>query len=175
MHNDHQTPPEDGADEAELSLETPLSVAQAELAAAKAEQMRLLAEMDNQRKRAQRDLEAARKYGVERLVGDLLPVLDNLDRAVKSEISDIAKLRTGVDLTIKMLSRAMDGHGLTVLDPVGENFNPEWHQAVNMVETGAHAPGTVVEVLQKGYRLHDRLLRPAMVAVATDPPPPEDA
>lgn len=175
MHNDHQTPPEDGADEAELSLETPLTIAQAELAAAKAEQMRLLAEMDNQRKRAQRDLEGARKYGVERLIGDLLPVLDNLDRALKSEITDVAKLRTGVDLTIKMLNRTMDGHGLTVLDPAGENFNPEWHQAVNMVETGAHAPGTVVEVLQKGYRLHDRLLRPAMVAVATDPPPPEDA
>lgn len=146
-----------------------------QLGAAKDEQVRLLAEMDNQRKRAARDVDAARKYGTEKLLNDLMPVCDGLEMGLNQGGSDAAKLREGMDLTLKLLLKATEGHGLKRLNPVGEAFNPEWHQAMAMVPSADKAAGTVIEVFQAGYRLHERLIRPAMVTVATDPLPPEDA
>ena len=143
--------------------------------AARDEQLRLLAEMDNQRKRMQRDVEAARRAGVERVLTGLLPVVDSLERGLADAVADPARLRAGVELTLRQLQKALSDQGLETLDPVGHAFDPEQHQAMSVVETGRFDPGTVASVMQKGYRLQDRLLRPALVVVAQEPPPPEDA
>jgi molecular chaperone GrpE len=156
-------------------LEARIHELENQLGAAKDEQVRLLAEMDNQRKRAVRDVDTARKFGVEKLLNDLMPVCDGLEMGLNQGGSDAAKLREGMDLTLKLLLKAADNHGLKRLVPVGEAFNPEWHQAMAMVPSGDKPAGTVIDVFQSGYRLHERLLRPAMVTVATDPLPPEDA
>ena len=131
--------------------------------------LRERAELDNQRKRLQRDLEQARKFANERLLGDLLPVLDNLERGLAADKGDAGGLRAGVELTLKELLRVAGNHGLVVVDPAGESFDPDRHQAMTMVQTAEHAPNTVVTVLQKGYVLNDRLLRPALVSVAQAP------
>ena len=131
--------------------------------------MRERAELDNQRKRLQRDLEQARKFANERLLGDLLPVLDNLERGLAADKGEASGLRAGVELTLKELQRVTSGHGLVVVDPAGSPFDPERHQAMTMIETAAQAPDTVVAVLQKGYVLNERLLRPALVSVAQAP------
>ena len=131
--------------------------------------MRERAELDNQRKRLQRDLEQARKFANERLLGDLLPVLDNLERGLAADKGEASGLRAGVELTLKELLRVAASHGLVVVDPAGSSFDPERHQAMTMVETAAQAPDTVVTVLQKGYVLNERLLRPALVSVAQAP------
>ncbi len=128
--------------------------------------LRERAELDNQRKRLQRDLEQARKFANERLLGDLLPVLDNLERGLAADKGEGGGLRAGVELTLKELQRVAASHGLVVVDPLGAAFDPERHQAMTMVETTGQAPDTVVAVLQKGYVLNDRLLRPALVSVA---------
>ncbi|HET7842941.1 MAG TPA: nucleotide exchange factor GrpE [Xanthomonadales bacterium] len=146
-----------------------------QLRGARDEQIRLLAEMENQRKRLARDVESARKYAAERVLADLLPVADSLEAGLAADPSDAAKLHEGMELTLRMLTKAMDSNGLKAVDPTGQPFNPELHQAMTMVETGEHAPGTVVTVFQKGYRLNDRVLRPALVAVAKEPSPPKDA
>jgi len=148
---------------------------ESQLKAAKDESLRLLAEMENQRKRLQRDVEAARKFGSEKLMGDLLPVADSLSRGLEVGGSDPAKLREGMEMTLRVLSKALESHGLTEVPAQGQAFNPEVHQAMSLVDAGPHAPGTVVGVLQKGYVLNDRLVRPALVAVAKEPAEPEDA
>jgi molecular chaperone GrpE len=156
---------------------TPADAAEAlknDLQTAKEDNLRLLAEMENQRRRWQRDAEQARKYGAERLLNDLLPVVDSLDAALRAE-GDPAKLKSGVEMTHRMFVKALEQHGVQVLDPTGEAFNPDQHQAMNTVASADHVPGSVVTVFQKGYRLNERTLRPAMVAVAAEPPPPEDA
>ena len=131
--------------------------------------LRERAELENQRKRLQRDLEQARRFANEKLLADLLPVLDNLERGLAVEGSDYAALRSGVDLTLRELARVIDANGLKVVDPVGQPFDPERHQAMSLVPTGEHQPNTVVAVMQKGYVLNDRLLRPALVAVSKAP------
>lgn len=146
-----------------------------QLQSAKEDQIRLLAEMDNQRKRAAREAEQARKFAGERLLNDLLPVLDSLEAGLAQAHADPAKLRTGVELTLKMLQKAVEANGLSVVDPMGAPFSAEHHQAMAMVPTSQHEAGTVVSVMQKGYCLNGRLLRPAMVGVAEALPPPEDA
>jgi molecular chaperone GrpE len=155
---------------ATADAEAPPAAATAEdqLKAARDEQLRLLAEMENQRKRLARDVESARKYAAERVLADLLPVADSLEAGLAADPSDAPKLHEGMELTLRMLAKAMDSNGLKAVDPMGQPFNPELHQAMTMVETGEYAPGTVVTVFQKGYRLNDRLLRPALVAVAKE-------
>ena len=155
--------------------EAELSTMRGAVKAAKDEQLRLLAEMDNQRKRMQRDVDAARRYGVERVLAALLPVVDSLERGLADAAADPAKLRGGVELTLRQLQKALSDQGLETVDPVGQAFDPEQHQAMSVVETGQFDPGTVASVMQKGYRFQDRLLRPALVVVAQEPPPPEDA
>lgn len=166
------TTPVDGDDFGTLpaeQLEARIHELENQLGAARDEQVRLLAEMDNQRKRLARDVESARKYGAERVLADLLPVADSLEAGLAADPSDAAKLHEGMELTLRMLAKALDGNGLKAVDPAGQPFNPELHQAMTMVDSPDHAPGTVVTVFQKGYRLNDRLLRPALVAVAKEP------
>jgi molecular chaperone GrpE len=128
--------------------------------------LRERAEIENQRKRLARDVEQARKFANERLLGELLPVLDNLERGLTVENADAATLRAGMDLTLKALLKVAEGNGLKGIDPVGQPFNPEQHQAMSLVDAPGKVANTVVTVLQKGYVLNDRLLRPALVAIA---------
>ena len=139
------------------------------LAEMREDMLRERAELENQRKRLQRDLEQARRFANEKLLADLLPVLDSLERGLALEGNDYAGLRGGVELTQRELSRVIDANGLKVVDPVGQPFDPERHQAMSLVPTAEHQPNRVVQVMQKGYVLNDRLLRPALVAVSKAP------
>ncbi|MGF1546194.1 MAG: nucleotide exchange factor GrpE [Thiotrichales bacterium] len=133
--------------------------------------LRQQAEMDNLRKRAERDVESARKHALERFAGDLLAVCDSLELGLAATQAEHAtdKLREGMELTLKMLVDALERHGVRQIDPQGERFNPELHQAMTMQERSDCDANTVIAVMQKGYQLNDRLLRPAMVIVAKQP------
>lgn len=124
------------------------------------------ADLENQRKRVARDIEMARKFANERLLGDLLPVFDSLDAGLAAAGSEPNPLREGLELTYRQMLKVAGDNGLTVLDPVGAPFNPEHHQAISQADAPDAAPGSVVQVFQKGYLLNDRLLRPALVVVA---------
>lgn len=130
--------------------------------------LREKAELENQRRRLHRDLEQARRFANEKLLNDLLPVYDGLERGLSVEGGDVASVREGMNLTLKELLRIAGNNGLVQVDPLDQPLDPERHHAVSMVEAPGKAPGTVVTVLQKGYVLNDRLLRPALVAVAKD-------
>ena len=129
---------------------------------------RAQAEMDNLRKRTARDVENAHKYALERFVQDLLPVIDSLELGLGAaeSASDVTSLREGMDLTLKKFVGSLEKFGVTVVDPQGEKFNPERHEAVSMTDAEGGVSGTVISVLQKGYELNGRLVRPAMVVVA---------
>lgn len=124
------------------------------------------ADLENQRKRVARDIEMARRFANERLLGDLLPVFDSLDAGLAAAGPEAGPLRDGLELTYKQLLKVANDNGLTVVDPVGQAFNPEHHQAISQAEVADAAPGSVVQVFQKGYLLNERLLRPALVVVA---------
>lgn len=135
--------------------------------------LRLQAEVENLRKRAQRDLENAHKFGLERFAVDLLPVKDSLEmgiNAAQGETIDPVKLKEGTSLTLKMLADVMERFGIVEIDPQGQRFNPEFHDAISIQERTDVEPNTVVTVVQKGYALNDRLIRPAMVIVAQGAP-----
>lgn len=128
------------------------------------------AELDNTRRRNERELENAHKFALEKFVRELLPVKDSLElglAAAAGETSELEKLREGMELTLKMLSAAMAKFGVSEVDPQGEKFDPERHQAMAMQESPTAEPNTVLTVYQKGYLLNDRLIRPAMVVVAS--------
>jgi len=131
--------------------------------------LRERAEIENQRKRLARDVEQARKFANERLLGELLPVCDSLERGLAVDTTDAAALREGMDLTLKALLKVAEANGLKPIAPLGQPFNPELHQAMSMVDAPNAAANTVVSVLQKGYVLNERLLRPALVAIAKPP------
>jgi molecular chaperone GrpE len=134
--------------------------------------LRTKAELENLRKRSSRELENARKFGHEGLVQELLPVWDSLELGLSAAAdtgADAGKLREGMELTLKMLATAMEKHGVVQLDPLGERFDPEYHQAMSMQESAEAEPGSVVAVIQKGYTLNGRLVRPALVMVAKAP------
>ena len=128
--------------------------------------LRERAEIENQRKRLARDVEQARKFANERLLSDLLPVCDNLERGLAADTADAGALREGMDLTLKALLKVAEANGLKAIEPLGQPFNPELHQAMSLVDAPNAAANTVVSVLQKGYVLNERLLRPALVAIA---------
>lgn len=130
--------------------------------------MRARAELDNLRKRTARDVESAHKYALERFVNELLPVLDSMELGIAASQSaeEVAALRQGLDLTLKMFSDSLQRFGVVALNPLGEKFNPEMHQAISTQEATGAEPGTVISVMQKGYELNGRLVRPAMVVVA---------
>jgi len=131
--------------------------------------LRTEAEKENARKRAERDAEKARRYAVENFANELLAVRDSLElglEAARQDESDIEKIREGTELTHRMLTQAMEKFDIEEIDPVGEKFNPDLHQAMSMQEVEGHESNTVISVMQKGYKLGDRLLRPALVMVA---------
>ena len=130
--------------------------------------VRATAELDNIRKRTTRDIENAHKYALERFVNELLPVVDSMELGINASQSaeDIGSLREGMDLTLKMLFDCLGKFGIKPIDPAGEKFNPEWHEAVSIQELEGNKAGQVITVMQKGYELNGRLVRPAMVVVA---------
>jgi molecular chaperone GrpE len=127
--------------------------------------MRAKAETENVRRRAQEDISKAHKFAAEKFASELLAVKDSLEAALKDESADTATLRAGVELTLRQLVAAFEKAAVTEVDPAGEKFDPHRHQAIGMLES-EQEPNTVVAVLQKGYLIADRVLRPAMVMVA---------
>ena len=165
---DTATPsPADAAAEG-TSLQQQLEALQNEVALLRSESLRERADLDNQRKRVARDVEQARRFANEKLLGELLPVFDSLDAGLNAAGTEASPLREGLELTYKQLLKVAADNGLTLLDPTGQPFNPEHHQAISQVDAPGAAPGSVVQVFQKGYLLNDRLLRPALVVVARD-------
>lgn len=156
-----------GPDEHE-ALTRQLAEAETTIAGLREALLRDRAEIENQRRRLHRDLEQARRFANEKLLNELLPVFDGLESGLAVETADVAAMREGLGLTLKSLLKVGESHGLTQVDPLGQPLDPERHHAVSMVEAPGAAAGTVVSVLQKGYVLNDRLLRPALVAVARD-------
>lgn len=131
--------------------------------------LRLQAEMENQRKRAQNDVTKARKFALESIVNDLLPVRDSLEMglaAAQTEDANPTSIVEGAELTLKMLAQLFDKNNIAEINPVDEKFDPEFHQAMSMQEIEGKAPNTVTSVMQKGYTLNDRLVRPALVMVS---------
>jgi molecular chaperone GrpE len=134
--------------------------------------LRAVAENDNLRKRAQRDVEAAHRFAIERFAAELLDVRDSLELGVASgPAAEPARLVEGMEATLRLLNKAFEKSGVSVVDPVGQPFNPEFHEAMATQPSGEAAPGTILAVVQKGYVLNGRLLRPARVLVARDPDP----
>ncbi len=147
-----------------------LAAAEARTEQAREAQLRIAAELENQRRRAAREVEAARQFGAERLAGDLLPVLDGLELGLKAAgEADAATLREGQQATLRLLRKALEGAGITELDPVGQPFDPRLHEAILAQPTADQAPDNVLMVVQKGYVLNGRLLRAARVIVARAP------
>ncbi len=130
--------------------------------------LRLQADIENLRKRKERDVANAHKFALEKFAVDLLPVRDSLEMglAAAQESADAAKLKEGSELTLKMLTSAMEKYNIKEINALNEIFNPEYHEAISMQEREEVAPNTVVTVVQKGYLLNDRLIRPAMVIVS---------
>jgi len=131
--------------------------------------LRKLAEFDNFRKRVEREREDIRLAGVEEIVRELLPVLDNFERALQHAEDDSGAFQQGVEMIAKQLWDTLERRGVKELNPVGKPFDPELHEAVQRVEDGQYPPGTVAWVMLKGYIMGDRLVRPAMVGVAVEP------
>ncbi len=167
-----QTPPQaeslptEPAPVEEKSLDQLLAEAQAKIEEQRETWLRALAEAENARKRAQTEIAAAHKYGIERLAESLLPVLDSLEAALGAESADAAALKSGVELTLKQLRGSLERARVAEISPAaGERFDPHRHQAIAAVEADAE-PNSIVAVIQKGYSLHERVIRPALVTVA---------
>lgn len=153
-------------------LEAEVARLQEELQQAKDNALRAAAEAQNIRRRAEQDVEKAHKFGQEKIVSDMLVVADNLERALASvEGADeqFKAVTEGLELTLKSLIDGLKRHQVAQIDPKGEPFDPQFHQAMTMVPNPDVEPNTVLDVFQKGYTLHGRLVRPAMVVVAKAP------
>ena len=167
MQDELNTPPADTHADKETmpSLEELLKAAELQAAEHHDAWLRAKAETENMRRRAAEEADKARKFAVENFANELLAVKDSLEAALAVESSSVDTLRSGVELTLKQLVAAFGKFNLNDINPMGEKFDPHQHQAIQMVESDQPA-NTVVTVLQKGYRLHDRTLRPALVMVA---------
>ncbi len=153
--------------------EDALAVAQAQAADLKDQVLRAHAEMQNIRRRADADVEKAHKYGLEKFATEMLATVDNLERALAACTAqdDATKaIHDGVDMTLKALLATLEKFKIAVVNPVDEPFNPEFHQAITMIDSPDAAPNSVLSVMQKGYTLYGRLLRPAMVVVCKGAP-----
>lgn len=131
--------------------------------------LRIQAEMDNLKRRTQKDLDSAHKYGLEKFAKELLNVIDSLElgiQAATSDVPEVVKLKEGSELTIKQFEAVFAKFNIEAIDPTGQPFNPEFHQAMSMLPSADAEPNTVINVFQKGYVLNGRLIRPAMVVVA---------
>ena len=175
INDEQQTP-----DVAEPAVATDeLSVLQQQLSAAEAaaqeekdRALRIAAEMENLRRRAAQDVEKAHKFALEKFTGELLPVIDSLERAL--ELADrnnetLKPMMEGVELTLRAMLTTVGKFGVEQVNPMGDAFDPNRHQAISMVENGNVAPNSVIAVMQKGYELNGRVIRPAMVMVARAP------
>lgn len=173
---ENQNSSESAESAAESDPQAPTEALQQELEEArkKAEEnwdllVRTKAEMENLRRRAERDVENAHKYALEKFLTELLPVKDSLElgvQAAEQENATVEKLQEGTALTLNMLNQVFDKFSINEVHPEGQPFNPDHHQAMAMLEHEEAAPNTVLQVMQKGYLLNDRLLRPAMVTVS---------
>ncbi|WP_028294845.1 nucleotide exchange factor GrpE [Oceanobacter kriegii] len=153
-------------------LEGQLEAAQAEIAELKEQVLRVQAEMQNVRRRAEMDVEKAHKFGLEKFANEMLNVVDNLERGLAAAPEEDATkaIREGIEMTLSGFTSALSKFSVETVNPQGETFNPELHQAMTMIEVPGTAPNTVIDVMQKGYTLHGRLLRPAMVVVSKGGP-----
>ena len=171
----HESIPEADADaplDELASLRAQLVEAEAKAATARDAQLRTAAEAENTRRRLERDADASRKYASEKLLGDLLAIADSLELGLKASEAPEAQVKAlaeGMQLTHRQLMAFLEKNGVRAVDPLGEAFNPDAHQAMTMVETADTPANHVMAVMQKGYKLHERLLRPAMVVVAKAP------
>lgn len=155
---------------AEPGLTSEIDALNKELDQWKARAYRATADLENSRKRMLRELDEARKFATDGLLKDLFPVSDNLDRAVSAAQSDEDPVVQGVKMVLNQMAEMLKRHGATSFDPKGKPFDPQFHEAMSQIPTEGVEPGTVVEVFQKGWMLHDRLARPAMVVVSSAPP-----
>jgi molecular chaperone GrpE len=171
------TQAQDQAAEAATSgedLVTRVQVLEEQLAAAQDQSLRVAADLQNVRRRAEQDVEKAHKFALEKFAGDLLPIVDSLERGLDLSSPDdesIRPMREGIELTLKMFADTLKRYHLEAIDPHGQPFNAEHHQAMAMQESADVEPNSVLKVFQKGYQLNGRLLRPAMVVVSKAPSP----
>lgn len=151
-----------------IRIQEELELARSENAAAADMMLRLAAEMDNYKKRVDKERQSLIKYGSQGILQELLPILDNFERAIESanKSKDFDSFLEGVGMIFKQMSAALERKGISTIDAIGETFDPNIHEAVMQVASDKYSENTVVEELQKGYVLHDRVIRPAMVAVS---------
>ncbi|HZU41569.1 MAG TPA: nucleotide exchange factor GrpE [Terriglobales bacterium] len=175
LHADHELPAAEGQDETQVTEQAP-PVSKSEVDKIKAERdalldrlARLQADFENARKRALREQQENRDYAIAEAIKALLPALDSFERALRTENSSPAEFRSGVELIYKQLQDALARVGVQHVGAVGEKFDPHFQEAIEVVDTTDAEDNHVVEELQRGYKLKDRLLRPAMVRVARNP------
>lgn len=166
---------ENVTDEPVVETDDALTKAQEEVASLKDQMLRMQAEMQNIRRRADLDVEKAHKFGLEKFANEMLNVVDNLERGLAAAPEEEATkaIREGVQMTLDGMIGALAKFKVEVVNPVNDAFNPEFHQAMTMIETPAAPANTVIDVMQKGYTLNGRLLRPAMVVVSKGAPAAE--
>lgn len=171
----------DGEPEDVESLKAAIKEAQSQIASLEDRALRATAEAENVRRRADRSIENARKFALEKFVEDLLPAVDSFERAVEAasghaqgEGSGASAMAEGIELSLKLLLGAMERQGIAVVDPIGAPFDPNLHEAMTMVDNAEVEPGSVVDVFQKGYTVNGRLIRPARVIVARQPAAAEE-
>jgi len=160
------------SDDPIVILETALDAAKLEAISARQDMLRMQADMENLRKRLVREHEKARRRTLERFMGDLLPVRDSLERgleAAEDQAATVESLKEGKQLIMKILTKVMGDHGLQIIDPLGDAFDPEQHEAMTMIPSAEHDENTIIDVIEKGYQLHERLIRPAKVVVSRKP------
>ena len=184
LHDEDGAIPFDAAneDDAPLAEEDPASETDQQIAELKDQLVRTIAELDNTRKRTEREKEQIRKFGIANFAKDLLTAADNLRRAIESVPEGFGdgdpamkNLLIGIEMTEKDFLSAFEKHGVRKIEPMGEKFDYNFHQAIFEVENSGQAPGTVVQVMQPGYAIGDRILRAAMVGVAKGAPPSDAA
>ncbi len=157
------------------ALNVALEAAEAEIESLNDRALRATAEVENVRKRADRSVANAHKFALEKFTGDLLPVIDSFERALEaasalaSENDAAGSTVEGIELSLRLMNETLGRHGVEAIDPVGEPFNPSFHEAMSMVPNPDAEPGSVLQVVQKGYTLNERLVRPARVLVAKAP------
>lgn len=167
-----QATPEANAEVSIETLQAQLATLAAAYESAKEQSLRAQADAQNARRRAEQDIEKAHKFGLEKMVNDLLPVVDNLERALSTidpANEALTSIAEGIQLTHKSFVDALARHQVAVVDPQGEPFDPNLHQAVSAVPNPDVEPNTVINCFQKGYTLYGRLVRPAMVVVSKAP------
>lgn len=155
----------------EEALRAQLADVQAQIQQCRDDYLRVVAEMDNLRRRTAREIDSAQRYAVEKFAGDLLEVRDSLEMGIAAAAGggESVRLQEGMQATLRLIDKAFERAGLTVLDPQGQPFNPERHEAMATQESPEQAPGTILAVVQKGYLLNGRVVRPARVLIAREP------